>query len=653
MQHGAGVWRKESNARIPSVQRGLSAPAIRRILNGFEQDPANIHHCFLAFLPGSGLRVEFAVTHSKQTTAPVLPGSRIARCHARSSIANALSNRELQLLEPRLTHRKQTIAPRPNRKLSTNPCFRKSDLRGICTSHSLALTQEGPLVTSHWPVLPGLTKAFFGKGWVCTSTFLTGSGSQTESSVTHSKQTTAPFLTGSRIVSRSFAKSAGLFQEAGEGFGGDEFGDFDVDLGALTFLAADVHFELIAVEQAEAFVDVADADAAAVNFGEALGGDAHSIVFNFDQQAAIDAARANMDLASLQTRGEAVLDGVFDHGLKQHAGNESLESVFVNFLENLQLVAAEADYFDVEIIVDEFELFTQRDERFVLAQQAAQNVGQLQDHAARHVRIETDQRRNCVERVEKEMRIDLAGERVHARFEKELLILLEIHLDARVVPYFYGHGDAHHRRKHDQERVAQVLRVEIKEPVMRNNAGQHEFSHRECGAGEKRQHHPISLGVTNEAPNPFRNTQEKKRTEMPDVLFFRHQFTDYAGKKAYQCGCRTRQPFVIAESGKADQRAAEQADDSAADQAHQEGAFEGEVEEAVSDDTEPNANSQRRGEKKQQHHFLVGVANLGEKHAAERTEADQKSGQRGCESNLQHQREQQILSAKKCAHFAR
>jgi hypothetical protein len=636
MQGGAGVGHKKSDARIPSEQRCLSTSATLPILNGFDQDPANLHRCFLAFLPGSGLRVEFAVTHSKQTAAPFLPGSRIASCHARSSIANALSNRELQLLEPRLTHRKQTIARRSNRELSTNRC------RG--NSHAVI-----PILT----FLTGLPRAFFAKGSVCTSTFLTGSASQTEFAVTHSKQTTASFLTGSRIVSRRFAKRAGLFQEAGEGLGGDEFGDFDVDLGALTLLAADVHFELIAVEQAEAFVNVADADASAVNFGEALGGDAHSIVFDFDEQPAIHAASANVDFSSLQTRGEAVLDGIFDHGLKQHAGNESVESVFVNFLENLQLVAAEADDFDVEVIVDEFEFFAQRDERFVLAKQAAQDVGELQDHAAGHVRVETDQRRNCVERVEKKMRIDLAGERVHARFQQELLILLQVHLDARVVPDFYGHGDAHHRRKHHQQRVAQVLRMEIKEPIVRNDSCEFQLRHREHGAGEKRQHRPISLGVAHEAPDPFGDTQEEERAEMPDVFFFRHQFTDDAGKKAHQCGCRARKPFVIAESGKADQRAAEQADDSAADQAHQERAFEREVEEAVSDYTEPNANSQRRGEEKQQHHFLVGVANFGEKHAAERTEAHQKSGERGCESNLQHQREQQVLSAKKCAHFAR
>jgi hypothetical protein len=78
MQEGAGVGRKKSDARIPSVQRGLSASATLPVLNGFDQDPADIRRCFLAFLPGSGLQVECDVTYSKQTTEPFLPGSRIA-----------------------------------------------------------------------------------------------------------------------------------------------------------------------------------------------------------------------------------------------------------------------------------------------------------------------------------------------------------------------------------------------------------------------------------------------------------------------------------------------------------------------------------------------------------------------------------------------
>jgi hypothetical protein len=174
MQDGAGVGRKKSDARTPSIQRGRSAPATQPVLNDSEQDPANIHHCFLGFLPGSDLQVEFAVTHSKQTAAPFLPGSRIAHfayrtlsrdahCHARSFIGNALSNRELRLLEPRLSHRKQTIAPRSNRELSTNRCR----------------------VNSH-AVIP-------------VPTFLTETASHSEMAVTHSKQRTATFLTGARI----------------------------------------------------------------------------------------------------------------------------------------------------------------------------------------------------------------------------------------------------------------------------------------------------------------------------------------------------------------------------------------------------------------------------------------------------------------------
>jgi hypothetical protein len=75
--------------------------------------------CSNTFLPGSAQYVECVVTHSKQTTAAFLPGSRIAR------------------------HR------------------------------ALGARKSG---------------------------FLTGSGSQTELAVTHSKQTIAGFLTGSRIA---------------------------------------------------------------------------------------------------------------------------------------------------------------------------------------------------------------------------------------------------------------------------------------------------------------------------------------------------------------------------------------------------------------------------------------------------------------------
>jgi len=101
----------------------------------------------------------------KQTIKPCLTGARIAYCDARrDSVAKALSNREFRLLEPSLTHRKQTVAPRSNREPSTN--------RDRSNSHAV----------------------------IATLTFLTGSASQTEFAITHSKQTTGTFLTGSRFA---------------------------------------------------------------------------------------------------------------------------------------------------------------------------------------------------------------------------------------------------------------------------------------------------------------------------------------------------------------------------------------------------------------------------------------------------------------------
>jgi len=132
----------------------------------------------IEFLPGSAQNVECDVTYSKQTIATFLPGSRIGQCRPQVSIAKPFSNRELHLLEPTLTHGKQTIAPGPNRELSTNPCFRNSVLRSVCISHSLALTQDWSLLTE--------------------------TGSHSETTVNHSKQTTASFLTGARIDTLAF-----------------------------------------------------------------------------------------------------------------------------------------------------------------------------------------------------------------------------------------------------------------------------------------------------------------------------------------------------------------------------------------------------------------------------------------------------------------
>ena len=59
--------------------------------------------------------------------------------------------------------------------------------------------------------LPGLPRAFFAKGSVCSNTFLPGSALRVEIDVTYSKQSTGEFLPGSRIArcpSRTFQRVA-------------------------------------------------------------------------------------------------------------------------------------------------------------------------------------------------------------------------------------------------------------------------------------------------------------------------------------------------------------------------------------------------------------------------------------------------------------
>ena len=124
--------------------------------------------------------------------------------------------------------------------------------------------------------------------------------------------------------------------------------------------------------------------------GHFFFGDADAVVFDFDMQAAIAVGGAQLDLAAFDFGGQAVLETIFDDGLQEHAGNKGFESVFVEFLDDFEIIATEAGDFDVEIIVDEFEFFVERNEGFVLAQQATQNIAEFEDDAAGGVGIEAD-----------------------------------------------------------------------------------------------------------------------------------------------------------------------------------------------------------------------------------------------------------------------
>ena len=63
----------------------------------------------------------------------------------------------------------------------------------------------------------------------------------------------------------------------------------------------------------------------------------------------------------------------------------------VHFFYHVQFVAAKADYFDIEIVIDKLQFVTQGHKSIGAVEQAAKNIGQLGDHLARGIGINTHQ----------------------------------------------------------------------------------------------------------------------------------------------------------------------------------------------------------------------------------------------------------------------
>jgi hypothetical protein len=152
---GAVRSRERVDTPLPPGHSILAAPAsLQLVLLRTQRLPTR--HSSLAcpdegratgFLPGSALQVECDVTHSKQSIGQFLPGATTAR---------QLSS-NWRKFSPEFIHGPR-VAPHGSRLLPA-------------TRHSSLATE-----------------------------FLTGSGSQTEIDVTHSKQRTGSFLTGARTA---------------------------------------------------------------------------------------------------------------------------------------------------------------------------------------------------------------------------------------------------------------------------------------------------------------------------------------------------------------------------------------------------------------------------------------------------------------------
>ncbi len=96
-----------------------------------------------------------------------------------------------------------------------------------------------------------------------------------------------------------------------------------------------------------------------------------------------------------------------------------------------QLFCAKADDFNVEIVVGEAELVAQRDVGVVILEERAQDVGKFYGHFAGELWPDADQRGDGVERIEEEVRIDLALEGIEPGLKQKTFLLFELHFHAK------------------------------------------------------------------------------------------------------------------------------------------------------------------------------------------------------------------------------
>ena len=157
------------------------------------------------------------------TALSVLPASSPAlRIHTGPKISasgptkTAELNRQTRVFRNAVTHTKQRIATRSNRQSIR---FRKTEDLCSTSLSASALSDDFPAFLPGLPAvfLEGLPRAVFAKGSVCINTFLPGSAQQVEFAVTHSKQTTATFLPGSRFASLAHTNSSNIDTKLSEG----------------------------------------------------------------------------------------------------------------------------------------------------------------------------------------------------------------------------------------------------------------------------------------------------------------------------------------------------------------------------------------------------------------------------------------------------
>jgi hypothetical protein len=173
----------------------------RTIWNGGPRTQrVSVRGCFRTSAVITGILSPDSLSASHVHTCPKISPS--------APIKTAELNRQTRVFRNAVTHTKQRMATCSNRQ--KNQIWKSENLGTISTKASA-------FRDAFLAFLPGLPRAVFAKVSVCINTFLPGSAQQVEMAVTHSKQSTAAFLPGSRIASGALTKSSNIDNKLSEG----------------------------------------------------------------------------------------------------------------------------------------------------------------------------------------------------------------------------------------------------------------------------------------------------------------------------------------------------------------------------------------------------------------------------------------------------
>src|SRR3990172_7350904 len=293
-------------------------------------------------------------------------------------------------------------------------------------------------------------------------------------------------------------------------------GDLHPGDGPALGIALELELVLGPVDDLEPLVHVGEPDPKAA-LGALLLREADAVVFDLDDRASEPSPRTDDDAPPFEPRAHSMLHRVLHQRLDDHRGDVGFEGVVVDLLLHQELPASEADGLDVEVGVDELQLLLEGDEVILFLEELSQDARELSDEHPGHFGIGPRRGRDGVEGVEKEVRVDLARERLESRADHQNLLLRELLLEPDVVPDLQRDPEGGEGADVDGEKDPGIFRGEMKDEVRSLGAD-------EDTEGLERDRHRKDRDLPVEHPFPDRGlsdadeVQEDERREAPDIF---------------------------------------------------------------------------------------------------------------------------------------